>query len=178
MSPSALLTVCTKSRSLPVKTFTAKEFHLHHPAQKPDHGARQGRGQGRARQAWAVPESGHKLPQLSDAKRVETGPLGCHLPQCGSNGGREGHGSGAVSGPGQGDTEEPSFGRCRHPEGATLTRPCSRRGWRSQRTPASPGEGFACVSSRLHFLTCQTKGFQVPSAPTRLCGLLGLGQPD
>lgn len=70
MSPSALLTVCTKSRSLPVKTFTAKKFHLHHPAQKPDHGARQGRGQGRARQAWAVPKSGHKLPQLSDAKRV------------------------------------------------------------------------------------------------------------
>lgn len=44
--------------------------------------------------------------------------------------------------------------------------------------PPVLGRDLPVVSSRLHFLTCQTKGFQVPLAPTRLCDLLGLGQPD
>lgn len=111
MSSSALFKFCTKCRSLPVKTVTAKKFHLNHPAEKPDHGASRGRGHGHTRQSWAVAESGHKLPQLLDAKHAwRQGLLGVTFPWVAET---EKWKIKAleVSGLGQGDTEEPSFGR-------------------------------------------------------------------
>lgn len=125
--------------TLPVKNLTAKKFHLNHPAKKPDHGASRGQGQGRARQSWAVTESGHKLPQLLDAKHAwRQGLLGVTFPNVA-------------------ETEEWKITaleqclvlvrgtqRSQAWEGAALTCPYSRSGWRSQRTPAYPGVGFTC----------------------------------